>query len=200
MSENIFLQEMPATVAFFDVRRFSRLAATLAPMDLAVALGRFYRHVEQSVREHGGRMVKFISDAALTLFPSVGGADHAGQALRLVRACAEGIASWSEENTRQGLPPLVYSVGVATGPVLFGSLGTDQLRAFDALGRPVTLAVKLAHLATVRDVPHLVTAATREAAQESVPCIEMEGAEFGGEAVRLYRVLTGAELAQTAGD
>jgi len=197
MSENIFLQEMSASVAFFDVRRFSELAASLSPTDLAVVLGSFYRHVEQGVLESGGRVVKFISDAALTLFPSVGGADHAGNALRLVRVMAERAPAWLEEHRRVGLPEMVYSIGVASGPVLHGSLGTDRLRAFDALGRPVTLAIRLARLATVRGVPNLVAQGTLEAVSgEASPCIEVEGVEFAGEPLRLHRVLAPAEAAE----
>ena len=193
MSENIFLQEMQATVVFFDVRRFSRLTASLGPTDLAVALGVFYRHVEEHVLGQGGRVVKFISDAVLALFPSVGGADHAGQALSMLGTLGERAGDWHAGNRERGLPELVYSVGAATGAVLHGELGTDRLRAFDALGRPVTLAVKLAQLATVRDVPHLVTGGTVEAASADVPCIEVEGFEFADEPVRLYRELGSRE-------
>jgi adenylate cyclase len=189
MSENIFLQEMHATVVFFDVRRFSQLAASLSPTDLAVALGAFYRHVEDHVQKEGGRVVKFISDAVLTLFPSVGGVDHAGKALSMLRTLTEQADAWHARNRELGLPELVYSAGAAMGPVLHGELGTDRLRAFDALGRPVTLAVKLAQLSTMRGVPHLVTGATIKAATADVPCIEVEGFEFADRPVRLYRVL-----------
>lgn len=195
MSENIFLKEMPATAAFVDVRRFSELASSLSPTELAVALGSFYRHFERAVLDHDGRVVKFISDAALALFPSVGGADHASNALRTALTLVDGAADWSRDNQAHGLPAMTYSIGVASGVVLHGELGTDRLRAFDALGRPVTLATWLARLATARGVANLVAGSTLEAVSgEATPCIEVEGAEFAGAPVRLYRVLAGDEV------
>jgi adenylate cyclase len=193
MSENIFLQEMRATVALFDVRRFGHLSTQFGPMDLGVALNRFYRHVEQAVLAHEGRIVKFISDAVLVLFPSIGDVDHATRGLKLVRQVGAQAPAWYEENVGLGLPSLEYSVGMATGTLLHGNLGTDRQHAFDVLGRPVNLAFKLAHLATVRGVPHLVDTQCVNAAREEIPCIEVEGAEIGGEKERLYRILSEEE-------
>jgi adenylate cyclase len=199
MRQNIFLQEMPATVVFFDVRRWSLISSQLGPLDLGVALGRFYRHVEQHVLDNKGRVVKFISDAALALFPSTGDVDHAGHALQLLRALAAATPAWLDENLQMGQPNMEYSVGVATGNVLFGELGTERQRAFDVLGRPVNLAIKLARLATVRATPHLVAEACLRTTEGDVPSIELEGAEVGDQPLRLFRVLTDEEAAAREG-
>jgi adenylate cyclase len=162
-------------------------------MDLGIALGRFYKHVEEHVRAHAGRVVKFVSDSALAVFPSIGGVDHAGRALGMVQMLGEEAPRWWEENMQQGQPTMEYSLGLASGNVLHGEIGTEHQRSFDVLGRPVALAVKLARLATVRGTPHLVGEPCVDSAKESPPTIELEGAEFGGEQVRLFRVLTGEE-------
>lgn len=199
MRQNIFLQEMPATVVFFDVRRWSLISSQLGPMDLGVALGRFYRHVEQHVLDNEGRVVKFISDAVLALFPSIGDVDHAGRALRMLRGLGPATPAWLDENLQMGQPNMEYSVGVATGNVLYGELGTERQRAFDVLGRPVNLAIKLARLATVRATPHLVAEACLRTAADEVASIELEGAEVGDQKLRLFRVLTDEEAAEREG-
>lgn len=194
MSQNIFLQEMKATVAFFDMREFSNMCSRMGPLDLGVALGRYYQHVEDQIREHQGRLIKFISDAVLVFFPSAGDADHAGNALTMVQTLLERAPLWSAESVREGLPPMTYSIGLATGTVLHGDVGTNRQRVFDVLGQPVTLAKRLARLATVRGTPHLVTASCVWASGTAIPTIEVEGAEFGKEPIRLYRALTTQEI------
>jgi adenylate cyclase len=194
MSENIFLQEMPATVAYFEVREFSNIVSSHGPMDLGVSLGRYYRHLEEGVLGSKGRVVKFVSGAVLVLFPSVSDADHAGRALTMVRGLLAEAPGWCKENQSHGLPAMEYTMGLATGSVLYGELGTDNLRAFDALGAPVTLATQLARLAGARGTSHLMAASTREATEQEITCIEVEGVDFAGSPVRLFRVLAQDEL------
>ncbi len=90
-----------------------------------------------------------------------------------------------------GLPVMVYSVGVASGGVLFGELGTARQRAYDVLGNPVTTAIRLSRLATVRGVPHVIGSTTIQALrdQPGARAIEVEGAEVSGKMLRLYRLL-----------
>ena len=199
MTDKIFLQESTATVAYADMRRFSIISAQLGPVDVSVALRRYYEHIEESVLHHGGRIVKFMSDGVLVLFPSVSGRDHAGNGLGMLSRLAETVGPWLEENEAKGLPVMEYSVGVATGRVLHGEVGTARQRAFDLLGLPVVLAMQLAHLATVRTTPHLITGPCIQSAGGQVPSIEVEGAELAGERIRLYRLLAPRET-QATGD
>jgi adenylate cyclase len=200
MSEKIFLQEMVATAAFFDVRRFSVMAAQLGPVDVGVVLRRYYEHIEAAVLAHEGRILKFMSDGVLALFPSIGDRDHAGDGLAALRRLGSELAGWLAENERLRLPVIEYSSGMASGALLYGELGTAKLRAIDALGMPVIHAIRLSRLATIRKVPHLVAASTIQAARrpEDAPSIETEDAEIGAQRVRLFRLLGERETAAGA--
>ena len=59
----MFLQEVDATVVLADVRDFAPLAAQLGPVELGIALSRFYDHFGEIVERHHGRIVKFIGDS-----------------------------------------------------------------------------------------------------------------------------------------
>ena len=67
-----------------------------------------------------------------------------------------------DENATRKLPVLDYAIGVASGAVLAGELGTDKLRFYDVLGQPVNQAFRVCALATRRGVSNLVDAATWE--------------------------------------
>ena len=200
MSDKIFLQEMAATVAFFDMRRFSQIVAQLGPVDLGVALRRYYEHVEESVLRHDGRIIKFMSDGVLGLFPSVSAKDHAGNGLAALKELRESNDAWLAENDTFGLPVMEFSAGAASGGVLFGELGTARQRAHDVLGQPVILAIRLARLATERCTPHLVSANTIQIARQVQPSIEVDGAELGGQKLRIYRLLSGSEIEAARGE
>jgi adenylate cyclase len=178
MMARLFLHETEAAVLVFDLRGYSRLCASLAPLDLGVALARFYRHIEDAVLEHGGRLVKFMGDAVLaawlgseTTSPRPAALGAGAQALRVRPA-------WLAEH-----PDLDYTVAAAAGPVLAGQLGTDRHRSYDVLGEPVNTAFKLTSVASARDVDHVLAFTVPEH-----PAVEIEGVELGGRLIRLFRL------------
>jgi class 3 adenylate cyclase len=179
----VFLQETEATICVFDLRSFSRLAVTLAPLDLGLALGHYYGHTEDCVLRHHGRIVKFAGDLVLAAWLDNEVGEHQSKALAAIGDVLAHKSEWLARNQSQGLPVLDYSLAAATGPVLAGHIGTDRFRAFDVLGEPVGVASKLTVVATMRQIDHLV-------AFPAPGGVEVEAMEIGGKLVRLFR-LTG---------
>jgi adenylate cyclase len=186
----LFLQEIEATVVVHDLRSFSTLAVQLGPVDLGMALSRYYEHVAHAVEQHGGRLVKFVGDAVMSVFIGTSEIDHRGNALEAVRTTLLSRESWLAENTARNMPVLDYSIGVASGEVLSGDVGTAKLRFYDVLGEPVNVAFRLVGVATDRHVSHLITAECYEHAKTRPPGIEVEAVELGGRRIRLYRLET----------
>lgn len=190
---SIFLQEVDATVLVVDVRDFEVLAEQLGPVELGVALGRFYDHVGAVVAAHRGRVVKFIGDGVLAVFIGGAGIDHRARALAAVGALVGGRQAFLDENAAHRLPLLDYAVAVASGHLLAGELGTDTLRLFDILGKPVNQAFRLNALAARRGASNLVSADTWEGVSEPnraarPAAVETDLVELGAEKLRLFRV------------
>jgi adenylate cyclase len=184
--DTMFLQEVEATVVTHDVKGFMVLAAQLGPVEMGGELGRFYEHVADHVTAEGGRVVKFVGDAVLSVF--LGKKDHRATALRAVQRCLKAREAWLKESADAGRPLLDYTIGASSGPVLAGDVGIPKLRSYDVLGRPVNFAFRLCTLAASRGVTHLVTADVYEGAKVPPRGIEVEGVEFGGKALRLFRL------------
>jgi adenylate cyclase len=184
----MFLQEAEATVLVFDLRGFSRLAASLGPIDLGAALSRFYQHCETCVVAHAGRMVKFLGDGVLACWLSSEVEDFRRKAVAAVWESHRKRAAWVQKGVDEGFPMLDYSVAAATGPVLVGHIGTDRLKQFDVLGESVNIARKLTGVATARGVDHLVTHETLDSPAGRLSAVEVEGIELGGKALRLFRL------------
>jgi adenylate cyclase len=184
----MFLQEVDASVMLADVRDFSPLAAQLGPVELGLALSRFYEHLAQLVEKHHGRVVKFIGDGVLAVF--IGQGEHRKRALK---AAAEGVRTrqpFLDENASKNLPVLDYAVGLASGHLLAGELGTDKLRFYDVLGQPVNQAFRLAALATRRGVSNLVAADVYEGVDKGdrPAAVETDMVELGTDKLRLFKL------------
>src|SRR5690242_5020016 len=104
----MFLQVVDATVLLADLRNFSPLAAQLGPVELGLALSRFYEHVGGIVEKHHGRIVKFIGDGVLTVFVA---GDNRTRALKAVADLVHARQSFLDENVAMKLPILDYSIG-----------------------------------------------------------------------------------------
>lgn len=184
----LFLQEVDATIVLADVRDFSPLAQQLGPVDLGLALSRFYEHVGGIVEGHHGRIVKFIGDGVLAAF--IGG-DHRLSALEAIGEMVGTRQKFLDENVTRKLPVLDYCIGAASGAVLAGELGTDKLRFYDVLGQPVNQAFRICALATRRGVSNLVDAGTWEGVKTQgrrPAAIETDAVELGTEKVRLFKL------------
>jgi len=185
MPMEMFLQELEATAVYFDMKRFGVITAQLGPVELGMALSRYYEHCAQSVEKNGGRVVKYIGDGVLCAFL---GKDHRTGAVAALTDALRSSAAWLADNASRSLPVMEYTAGVATGSVLAGDVGTARLRFWDILGEPVKLAQQLSHLAADRNMSHLVAASTFEAVKSTASGVEVERAEFGTRRVRLYRL------------
>ncbi|MFH0902435.1 MAG: adenylate/guanylate cyclase domain-containing protein [Pseudomonadota bacterium] len=157
---SVFLQETEATVVVFDLKGFVGMAHRLRPVDLGAALSRFYEHAEQCVLQHRGRIIKFVGDLTLAAWLALEVEDHRLQGLLALREAHHQRCSWVQQGIDRGLPPLDYSLAIASGPVLAGQIGTDRLRSFDILGQATVTALKLATVATARSCGHLIAGDT----------------------------------------
>jgi adenylate cyclase len=184
----MFLQEVDATIVLADVRDFSPLTQQLNPIDLNLTLSRFYEHIGGLIEGHRGRIVKFIGDGVLGVF--IGG-DHRLSALEAVHEAMTAKQQFLDENAQRRLPVLDYAMGVASGLVLAGELGTEKLRFYDVLGQPVSQAFRITALATRRGVGNLIAAETWEGVKTQgrrPAAIETDAVELGAEKIRLFKI------------
>jgi adenylate cyclase len=187
----MILQEVEATVVVADVRGFSTLSQQMGPVELGILLSRFYEHMGDILRKHQGRIVKYIGDGLLGVFIGGPNIDHRGRALRAIAEAVATRQGFIDELVKMRLPMLDYAIGAASGTVLAGELGTDYLRFWDVLGRPVNDAFRLTALATRREVSNLVAADTYEHALDKAArpaAVETDMVELAAEKLRLFRV------------
>jgi class 3 adenylate cyclase len=121
----------PVTVMFCDLVGYTRLASEQDPEVVHALLERYFSHVDAIVDRFGGTIDKHIGDAAMALFGAP--LAHGNDAERAVRAALEIQASVPRLGS--GLPsPLAVHIGVATGEVVAGSVGSQHHRGYTVTG------------------------------------------------------------------
>jgi adenylate cyclase len=119
-------------------------------------LNRFFTVVLEVVRTHGGWVNKFEGDGALCIFGAPGRQpDHAARALRAARRLDRALRSLESEH-----PGLVAGIGVSSGVVVAGNVGTETRYEYTVVGRAVNEAARVTDIAKGRPGRVLATAST----------------------------------------
>lgn len=165
------------TVLFCDLRGFSGIAENLPPLALRDLLNQFLSTTTAIVHAHGGTLDKFIGDAVMAFWGAPEAQpDHARRAVQAALALVEGLGPLNAQLRERRLPEVGFGVGLATGVVCVGDLGSSARRAYTAVGDAVNLAARLEAATRATGLDILVTQATKQAvqAQADPPCAWLE--------------------------
>ncbi len=148
-----------ATVLVSDLRGFTQLAESMDPAEVMTLLSTLQGRLAQVVQEHGGLVDKFMGDGMLAVFGVAGGPEN--HALHAVEAAAEIRRTVSALNA-EGLvaKPLRVGIGVHTGPVVAGCLGSGDRLEFTVIGDTVNTTSRLESATKEKQVDLLISAQT----------------------------------------
>lgn len=139
------------TVMFCDMAGFTSLSATIGAEAAYALMDRVYEILIRTVYRYEGTVNELTGDGILALFGAPVALEDAPQrAIRSALAIHSEMARFSEtiRRERDGLPRIRMRIGINTGPVVVGRLGTDLRLEFKAVGDTVNLASRLEGLAT----------------------------------------------------
>ena len=139
------------TVMFCDIAGFTRLSDLLSPEELYGIMGKVYDLLILKVHEFGGTVNEMTGDGILAFFGAPITLEDAPQrAIRSALSIQQELEHFNarERKNMADIPSLKMRIGIHTGSVVVGSLGSDLRMEFKAVGDTVNLASRLEHLAT----------------------------------------------------
>ena len=161
------VRSMEATVLFADIVGFTTLAERLAPLDLAELLSAALGALTEVVFTHHGTLDKFLGDGLMAVFGApLPRPDHAAQAVAAALSMGPALRGALVDGGLSA--PLELRVGVNSGQMFAGRLGTPQRLEFTVLGDTVNVASRLCELCPGGDV--LIGADTHEHLGGAFPC------------------------------
>jgi adenylate cyclase len=135
------------TILFADIRGFTPIAESLSPQDLREFLNRFLGTMSDIIHEHHGTVDKYMGDAVMAFWGApVNDPDHANHAVAAGIAMLKAAERLNEEFSKRGWPNLAIGVGINTGIVRVGDMGTSHRRAYTVIGDAVNLAARIESL------------------------------------------------------
>jgi adenylate cyclase len=139
---NLGGQEIVGTAVFTDIKGFTSIAEGMSAEETAAMLNAYFSDATRHVFEAGGTLIKFIGDAVFAIWGApIARSDHATQACSAALALARAQESAGASETP--VSRLVTRIGVHTGPMLVGNLGSAQRFDYTAIGDAVNLASRI---------------------------------------------------------
>lgn len=132
--------EKEVTILFLDIRDFTSLSERMVPQDIVIMLNAFFDSQVQIVRKNRGIVNKFLGDGLMALFGfSTAGDCHIGDA---VKAALQMQADLADFNKKYGYN-IKTGIGVHTGKVIVGNIGSRDRMEYTVIGDPVNLASRI---------------------------------------------------------
>lgn len=196
-------EEREVTVMFTDIRGFSRLAEHLGAADTAALLNDHFTCVAACIEAEDGTVDKFIGDSIMAFWGAPDEQqDHAARALRAARAIARAIHADNRERLARGQPPIRMCIGLHTGPVVVGNIGSASRINYTIVGDTVNVAARLEEMASRiqgdDEIAVLVSGATVLAGAGTAPLDSLGAQRLRGRAgaMEVWRLATPAESAE----
>ncbi len=177
-----------ASILFTDVRGFTAFSETRDPEKVVEALNEYFDIVTQCILNHGGYIDKFIGDAVLSVFGVP--VPHTDHAERAIRAAVAMQAELKEKAGRNGNPLLSeIGIGINSGVVVSGSLGSQVKMEYTVIGDSVNLASRLNGLAHSGEI--MISKSIYEVTKDIVLATPLPPQKIKGKAemVEVFQVL-----------
>ena len=155
-----------------DIRGFTTITAAMDTEDIVSLLNDYFSAMVAVIFRHGGSVDKFIGDAIMAVFGSPeADSRHAENSLRAALEMQSEVKNVSERRVAAGLQPCEIGIGVHTGEVIHGFVGSPERMEFTVIGSAVNLASRLCSAAKGGEVilsAEMVERVWREAVVEAV--------------------------------
>jgi adenylate cyclase len=160
------------TMLMSDIAGFSALSQSMEAEELVQFLNDYFSRMIDAVLEHGGNIDKFQGDGMLVVFgapnPLI---DHAQRALAAARAMLKEIDGLNQELAEMGKPQITVGIGIDTGEVVAGHVGSEKRMEFTLIGKAVNNS---SYLSKVRPAQVLMSETTYNLLASDVEVIDYE--------------------------
>jgi class 3 adenylate cyclase len=179
-TSNLGGQNRVVTILMADIRGFTEMAERLAPQQVTRILNRHFSRVIPVIEKYEGIIVDFVGDSVLAFFNGFGRAagERAYDAVKCGSEILVAVAETSEENQRLGLPALSVGVGIHTGEVVVGNIGSETRAKYGIVGSAVNETHRIQSCAEGGTI--LISEETRRELGERLEAVRRTRATFKG--------------------
>ena len=184
------VQSRELTIMFCDIRQFTHIAENMEPQQVQALLNRLFNRIAAVIAANQGTIDKYIGDCVMAFWGApLPVAEHAWLAVKTVGDITDMLVDFNAEQTRFGQAQIRLNIGINSGVVSVGDMGSSIRRSYTVLGDAVNVAARLEPLAKHYDVAVVVGERTAELAPQVhwqwLDCVRVAGR---AQAVQVYGV------------
>ena len=147
------------SVLLSDLRGFTVLSERLDPEEVVRVLNRYFERMIEIISDHCGIVIEFLGDGIMTIFGAPKTLEnHADHAVACALSMQQAMEELNLMHAEEGLPRIEMGIGVSSGEVVVGNIGSERRTKYGVIGHPANLAARIEALSTGQQV--LVSAET----------------------------------------
>ncbi|HEY5930313.1 MAG TPA: adenylate/guanylate cyclase domain-containing protein, partial [Burkholderiales bacterium] len=155
------------TVMFCDMRGFTKMSEQMEPTRLQELLNFVFSRLTDLIRANKGTIDKYMGDCVMAFWGApVDIPNHAHMAVKTAMEMAGAVRQINEEHRAKGIPEIGVGIGLNTGAMCVGDMGSDIRRAYTVIGDSVNLGSRLEGLSKIYGVDIVVSESTRKLAPD----------------------------------
>ncbi|MDB5050525.1 MAG: Adenylate cyclase, partial [Fibrobacteres bacterium] len=172
-------QKTNLTVLFADIRGFTPLSETLAPLEVAQLLNSYFSEMCTIVFANGGTLDKFIGDCMMVLFNApMPVKDHEYMAVKTALEMKTRLRKMLPELQAKGIPEFQVGIGINTGEAVVGSIGTSSRMEYTAIGDTVNISSRVCGIAKPNQI--LITESVHEKVKDRFRTVMLGATQLKG--------------------
>jgi adenylate cyclase len=180
------------TILFADLRGFTKLSDQLEPNEIRRLLNDYFSWMVEIIYKYEATLDKFLGDGVMVLFGApIYFPEHAVRALKVAVEFQVGQEKFKEKLPKTALP---IGIGISTGEVVIGNIGSERRTEYTAIGYPVNIASRLCDLAQGNEIlvseetyqSFLKSSGESEIKFEPASVVEIKGLS---QPLKVYRVI-----------
>jgi len=178
------------TILFSDIRSFTTISESLSAEELVTSLNTYFNLMVGIIIQHKGTIDKFIGDAIMAIFGAPAKHDDDPfQATITGLEMLQSLKSFNKRQTKLGRPSFRIGIGINTGEVVVGNIGSTQKLDYTCVGDTVNLASRLEGLTKLYRVPIIISEHTHRAMNGQIKVRELDSVRVMGKLkpVKIYQ-------------
>ncbi len=192
---------MNLSVMFTDIENFTNIAEEIAknkrPEELVTHINEYFTEMTKIIHQHGGIIDKYQGDGIMAEFGiPIPSGNHADQAVRTALDMHERLEVLKDTWTSQKRPPLTCRIGINSGEMVVGNMGSDKVFDYTVMGDEVNLGSRLESVNKLYGTRLMISQATYDLLSKQVfktRLVDVVKVKGKDEAVRVYEVYGYAE-------
>jgi len=184
------------TVMFIDIRGFTSISEKISATEVTEILNDYFKEVVPVITRYKGVVNKFIGDAILAVFEGEKPEEHAKNAVKAGKTILKRLRLFQGAREKQGKETFLSGIGINTGDVFIGSIGTEERLEYAVIGDTVNLASRTEAANRRYRTQFLITENTYQYVNDIADVIKISDVEMRGkkEKINVFEVLRVSEI------